>query len=42
MVVSGGSRGANPAMVPPSKFAMEFGPPAGQKEQWKYFDFIEK
>jgi len=25
-------RGANPAMVPPSKLAMEFGPPRGQKE----------
>jgi len=34
--------GANPAMAPPSKLAMEFGLPPGQKEQWKYCDFVEK
>src|SRR6218665_3723240 len=27
---------------PPSKLAMEFGPSSGQKEQWKYCDFVEK
>jgi len=34
--------GANLAMAHPSKLAMEFGPPPGQKEQWKYCDFVEK
>jgi len=34
VMVSGGSRGINPAMAPPLKLAMEFGPPPGQKEQW--------
>src|SRR6218665_2991821 len=29
-ITSGGSRGANPAMTPPSKLAMEFGPLGGR------------
>src|SRR6218665_1842620 len=35
-------RGGKSGHAPPSKLAMELGPPPGQKEQWWYCDFVEK